>query len=144
VKQAVKSLLSLKEWDEERAKSRFAEAFHSLAEEEEKLAALKRKYNQEMKRLEERKGAVEAGEILVICEYLSFLSARIEERTRIVERKKVELEKAREELLSATRERKVFTRLLDKLKQAERAELLRAEQSFMDEVAGKRWNGEER
>lgn len=70
--------------------------------------------------------------------YLSVLEERIQQQHQRIEEAKALLERRRQELIVAQRERKILERLREKQYELWRQELLRAEQKALDDLASVR------
>jgi flagellar FliJ protein len=137
---AVESLLTLKRWREDEAKDAFALALKELAVEEDRLVGLEdalRVVEREFKRYSEHDTDIET--IKRALEYQTGVLRQIESQRLLIQQKQEFVEKARLELVEATREKRIFERLLERQKEAEAKELLKREQIQSDESASIRF-----
>ncbi len=133
---AIESLLGLKTWKEEEAKNLFALALRDVAIEEDRLRNLEDALiSVEREFLRFKEGDFDVEEIRRALEYQDSLVKQIAlQRTKIQQKEKI-AEKARVELVEATKEKKIFERLHEKQQEAEAKRILSIEQRLSDESA---------
>ena len=90
-------------------------------------------------RIREKHRSVEAEELRLMYAHVHFLDRCIVAQIQIVAEKKVALEKARKELLEASKERKVVEKLKERRKTAHAAEIARLEQNELDDNNARRY-----
>ena len=142
---AIRSLLGLKRWREDEAKNRFALLLRDLGAEEKRLAHMEGQFKSVSGRLEFKADEpVDIGEIGKLNEYLGHLGERIRRQKKVIEGKERRVEEARNNLVDATKERKIFERLDEKQREAMEKEYRRKEQIRTDEHAATRHRRHER
>ena len=132
----IKSLLGLKKWKEDETKNRFAALLKELAHEERLLADMEDQFRCIGKRLDYGTDEmVNIDEVKRLNEYLGHLLSKINRQKETIAGKERQVEEARNALVDATKERKVFERLDEKRQAAFEKEIRRKEQIGIDEHA---------
>ncbi|HEX8948757.1 MAG TPA: flagellar export protein FliJ [Dissulfurispiraceae bacterium] len=132
----IKSLLGLKKWKEDETKNRFAALLKELAHEERLLADMEDRFKGIGKRLDYGTDEmVNIDEVKSLNEYLGQLLSRINKQKETIAAKERQVEEARNALVDATKERKVFERLDEKRQAVLEKEFRRKEQIGIDEHA---------
>ncbi|MBF0328302.1 MAG: flagellar export protein FliJ [Nitrospirae bacterium] len=135
----IESLLSLKRWEEDQAKNRFAMLLKELAIEEGILEELEQNYALSSEKV--KNNHYEPKTIDKIQELLVFIEAlvnKIHQQEENIRNKALEVERARGFLEEATKERKTFERLDERQKEMIKKDMDRKEQKITDEHASAR------
>ncbi|MCX8070770.1 MAG: flagellar FliJ family protein [Thermodesulfovibrionales bacterium] len=137
----IENLLNLKTWTEDEVKSRFAIALRDLAIEEDILRGYEGKLNEiEEVFKNQKEGNVDLLKIEELLAHQNYLIKKIEEQRKTIIKKEEIAEKIRLELVEATREKRIFQRLLDKEREKMTKKLQRLEQINIDESASLKFN----
>ncbi|MCL5237176.1 MAG: flagellar export protein FliJ [Nitrospirae bacterium] len=133
---AIKSLLSIKKWKEDEAKNMFAVFIKELDTEEKRLLSLEEQFQATRQRLEcSINELININELKRLNEYLDHVLAKIERQKKEVVEKEKQVEEARNVLVDATKDRKIFEKLDEKQRDALEKENKRKEQIGTDEHA---------
>jgi len=130
---------------EDKAKIELAVIKSSLEEEEERLASYNRLQRNSLKGLHQKqiKGA-EASEVLLYVSFLNGLSNQIKRQRRIIEETNIKFNRKLEELVEASKKKKIVMKIMEKELEEHLLEELRKEQGFMDEIGISRYNQNKR
>ena len=132
----IKSLLNIKIWKEDEAKSRFAVLLRELASEEKRLYDLEEEITGTGKKMEcDADELVDVEEIKRLNKYMERVLLEIHKQRRTISDKAKHVEIARIALVEASKEKKVFEKLDEKNKAALKKEFERKEQIGTDEHA---------
>lgn len=136
------SILDLKQRIEDQKKSKYGEANEELKNQKDKLNVLieERDYQFDLMR-EKGKEGVTPKELIVYNNYMDRLKRSIEIQTVVVEKAKVAVEKARQELVEASKQRKMFETLKEKKLEEYWEDYYKKEQAQLDEVVSYKYNG---
>ncbi len=136
------SILDLKQRIEDQKKSKYGEANEELKNQKDKLNVLieERDYQFDLMR-EKGKEGVTPKELIVYNNYMDRLKRSIEIQTVVVEKAKVAVEKARQELVEAAKQRKMFETLKEKKLEEYWEDYYKKEQAQLDEVVSYKYNG---
>lgn len=104
-------VLNYKETLENEKKSKFAQAKQKLAKEESLLDDYYKHKNLIVKEKNSVSNKIKAGELVLYNSYIDTINKRIENQKIIVTRTKGELEKAKDEMINAVKEKKIFEKL---------------------------------
>ncbi|MCL4493006.1 MAG: flagellar export protein FliJ, partial [Nitrospirae bacterium] len=116
---AIKSLLSIKKWKEDEAKNMFAVFIKELDTEEKRLLSLEEQFQATRQRLEcSINELININELKRLNEYLDHVLAKIERQKKEVVEKEKQVEEARNVLVDATKDRKIFEKLDEKQRDA--------------------------
>lgn len=133
---AIKGLLSIKRWKEDEAKNAFAVLLKELDTEEKRLAGLEERYGAVRQRVERAAdGLIDVGEMKRLNEYLGHLIAKIDLQKKRIAEKETQVEEARNLLVDATKDRKIFEKLDERRRDVLAKENRRKEQIDTDEHA---------
>ncbi|MBO8127198.1 MAG: flagellar export protein FliJ [Firmicutes bacterium] len=136
----LESVLQVKYRLEERVRAELADTQSRLVEAQQALRRLsqeKGRHQKEMVRIQQ--GALDIGSLLLAQDYLAQLNRRIQDQQEVIAQIEAELDRKREELVEAQRERKSLEILKDKQWQEYQKAVQREEQLFLDEVAAIRY-----
>lgn len=136
----LESVLQVKYRLEERVRAELADTQSRLVEAQQALRRLsqeKGRHQKEMARIQQ--GALDIGSLLLAQDYLAQLNRRIQDQQEVIAQIEAELDRKREELVEAQRERKSLEILKDKQWQEYQKAVQREEQLFLDEVAAIRY-----
>ena len=132
----IKSLLNIKRWREDEAKSRFAVLLRELAAEEKRLFDLEEEVTGVGKKMEcDMDELVDVEEIKRLNDYMERVLLEIHKQRRVVSDKVKHVEIARNALAEASKEKRTFEKLDEKNKAALKKEFERKEQIGTDEHA---------
>ncbi|MBI5212480.1 MAG: flagellar export protein FliJ [Nitrospirae bacterium] len=132
----IKSLLNIKIWREDEAKSRFAILLRELAAEEKRLYDLEEEFAGTGKKMEcDADELVDVEEIKRLNNYMERVLVEIHKQRRVISDKAKHVEIARNALVEASKEKKVFEKLDEKNTAAVKKEFERKEQIGTDEHA---------
>jgi len=130
----LQSVLNLKKQNEDSKKNELGKAIQRLEAEKQKLAALEDTLENTVKEFNEKTKKATVHELIEYNEYLSLLNSRIKVQKENVNNAALNVDKVREELIFAVKERKI----LDKLKEKQHEEFLteqkKLEQKTNDEI----------
>jgi len=130
----LQSVLNLKKQNEDSKKNELGKAIQRLEAEKQKLAALEDTLENIVKEFNEKTKKATVHELIEYNEYLSLLNSRIKVQKENVKNAALNVDKVREELIFAVKERKI----LDKLKEKQHEEFLteqkKLEQKTNDEI----------
>jgi flagellar FliJ protein len=130
----LQSVLNLKKQNEDSKKNELGKAIQRLEAEKQKLAALEDTLENIVKEFNEKTKKATVHELIEYNEYLSLLNSRIKVQKENVNNAALNVDKVREELIFAVKERKI----LDKLKEKQHEEFLteqkKLEQKTNDEI----------
>lgn len=137
----IENLLNLKIWMEDEIKNRFASVLRELSIEEDIL----RSYENKLQEIEEifenyKEGTLELSKIQDLLVYQDYMINKKEAQKKIIAQKEELVEKIRLELVEATREKRIFQRLLEKEKEKEAKKIQRLEQISSDESASLKYS----
>lgn len=130
------TLLNLRLWQEDEAKSHLASALKELSDAEYELAVLNQRYADLSRQAQEKSNTT-----LFSDNYhrysaeIEYLLREIENKEQLVKKKESAVTTARELLNEAVVQRKIFERLVQKQKEQKQKELLKKEQNFADETS---------
>lgn len=131
----LQKVLDVKKYKEEEKKQELAKLLLEYKKEEEFLFYLRdnqTKYQNELK--EKQQGDMDIFELIFYYTYLYKLSYDIKNQQDILQKLEIKISDKREEVISASRERKVFEKLKDKKFSQWKQEQDLQEQKFLDEI----------
>lgn len=132
----IESLLKIKRWSEDDAKNKFALILKELFVEEQRLADLEHQYKGVVTKIKsEARMEIEIDKLKKMHEYSEHMLNMIKMQKRVVAAKEADVEIARKILSEATKDKKVFEKLDEKHKNAEKSEYKKNEQKRTDEHA---------
>lgn len=111
----------------------------AVDEAELELKRLNDDFRQSSARLRESHKGLDAEELRLHYAHLQFLDRTIVAQIQVVAERRVALDRARADLLAASKERKVVEKLKDRRKQAHVAEEARIEQNELDDGNARRY-----
>ena len=129
---SLESVLEVRSNEEQNVLEDFVVAQNALTEEEDK----KKRLDNELKRCLRKRSFIKNVQTLVMDNlYKNDLEAKINLQGAVVEEKKVELEKVRERLVIAQKDRKVMEKLKEKDLEEYTAEIMKENQKELDDFA---------
>ena len=139
-------IMEVKEEIEKQKERDFAIAKRKALEEEYKLSEIKIQYENCWKDIENKTSqqTVDTSEIRQYYQYLQKLEGDIERQFICLQETNAEVEKRRDILIEATKERKILENLKGRKLASYQEELNRVEQNFFDEIAGNQYIREKR
>lgn len=123
---------------EEEKQQIVAQRRRSLDEAEAELQRLNADFRAHSERLRDAHRDLTADELRLHYAHLSFLDRTIVAQIQIVAERRVALDRARADLLAASKERKVVEKLKDRRREAHVAEAARLEQNALDDSNARR------
>jgi flagellar export protein FliJ len=140
MKNPLESVLTIKRWEEDEAKQLLGDARRALTLEEQCLMHLQEHFGlmQERGTAMERKG-VAIDTLFQLQKHLEHLTAQVRHQKTVVAEKQRLLDEAMRILAETAKERKVFEKVDERQKKAERDAKLKQEQKGMDEHAVTRY-----
>lgn len=130
------TLLNLRLWQEDEAKSYLASALRELSEAEYELAVLNQRYADLSRQAQEKSNTTLFSEDYHrYSAEIEYLLKEIENKEKLVKEKEAVVATARELLNEAVVQRKIFQRLVQKQKDQKQKELLKKEQNSADEAS---------
>lgn len=130
------TLLNLRLWQEDEAKSYLASALRELSEAEYELAVLNQRYEDLSRQAQEKSNTTLFSEDYHrYSAEIEYLLKEIESKEKLVKEKEAVVATARELLNEAVVQRKIFQRLVQKQKDQRQKELLKKEQNSADEAS---------
>lgn len=136
----IESLLKIKRWSEDDAKNKFALLLKELALEEHRLADLEQQYKGVVLRIKsEARMEIDIDKLKKMHEYSEHMLNMIQIQKNVVAVKESDVEIARKILAEATKDKKVFEKLDEKQKNAEKTEYKKNEQKRTDEHAASKF-----
>lgn len=127
-------VLNYKETLENEKKSKFAQAKQKLAKEESLLDDYYKHKNLIVKEKNSVSIKIKAGELVLYNSYIDTINKRIENQKIIVTRTKGELEKAKDEMINAVKEKKIFQKLKENKYQEYIYQLGKEEEKIIDSL----------
>lgn len=127
-------VLNYKETLENEKKSKFAQAKQKLAKEESLLDDYYKHKNLIVKEKNSVSNKIKAGELVLYNSYIDTINKRIENQKIIVTRTKGELEKAKDEMINAVKEKKIFQKLKENKYQEYIYQLGKEEEKIIDSL----------
>lgn len=137
----LQSVLNVKTQQEENLKNEMGKAIQKLEAEKCELAGLERASDDHIAEFNEKAKKSTVHKLIEFNEYLSLLTSKIKLQKENVNHAALNVDKVREELVKAVKDRKI----LDKLKEKKQEEFLqeqnRLEQKTNDEIVSYKQNG---
>lgn len=131
---ALKSLLNIKRWKEDEAKNYFAALLKELADEEKRLLKMEQQFKSVSSRLDfNSEELIDIDEVKRLNEYLGHLSGRIGHQKEVISRKERAVEDARNLLVEATKDKRIFEKLDEKQRARLEKGVRKKEQNESDE-----------
>lgn len=131
----LQQVLDFRRHNEERKELELAQVRRVLQQEEDRLAFFsdrRDRYQREL--IDRQKKGVSPAEVAIYTSYMRFVKEKIEWQMEAVETAKKQVEKKKEEVLAARRDRKTLDRLRSRRYQAFLADSKREEMKNLDEV----------
>jgi flagellar FliJ protein len=123
---------------QEEVQEEFIGLKHDLDTAEDQLRLLHREFEAAMKELSEQQAkGIAPGELDLYYRLIKQQYDRMEERRKTIEHLADECERKRQDLLEATREKKVVEKIEEKRKEIFLKDLEKKERNLLDEVAGR-------
>lgn len=140
MKTPIESLLSLKRWEEDEAKSLFVLAKKDLEREEDRLASLEKNFSALRRGMKENeKKAPTIDQIRQAQQHFEHVLDQLQSQRKAVALSVNRLEEATRIMAAASLERKKFEKVDGRQKEAERHEIHRKQERDMDEHAVMRY-----
>jgi flagellar FliJ protein len=123
---------------EEEVQEKFIEMKRDLSRAEDQLLHLHKEFEAALKELaEEQVKGIAPGELDLYYRFIKQQYDRLEERRKVVRQLSDQCEKKRQDLLEATREKKVVEKIEEKRKDVYLKDLEKKERDLLDELAGR-------
>ena len=136
--QKLQRILRIRRLIEKKRQRELALSEEVLLQQTEKLHALQRR-RQEVRRRRNQLGRCTASSLSGYYEYDAALEERIRQQTDEVQRCVQERDEKRQQLLEATRQKRMLEKLLERQLETLRLQESRREQKLLDEVAARNW-----
>ncbi len=133
-------VLKLKEQQEESKKNELGKAIQVLEAEKRKLAGLEDSLSAAVREFNEKTKKTTVHKLIEFNEYISVLNSRIKSQKENVNNAALYVDKVREELLEAVKERKILEKLKEKKYEEYLIEQKRLEQKTNDEIVSYKQN----
>lgn len=133
-------VLKLKEQQEESKKNELGKAIQVLEAEKRKLADLEDSLSAAVREFNEKTKKTTVHKLIEFNEYISVLNSRIKSQKENVNNAALYVDKVREELLEAVKERKILEKLKEKKYEEYLIEQKRLEQKTNDEIVSYKQN----
>ncbi|MDY7034118.1 MAG: flagellar export protein FliJ [Thermodesulfobacteriota bacterium] len=143
VKSRFDAIITHREWIEDGLKRELADIKLSLEEERKRLASWNQLGRDSLKTLQEKqeKGTT-ISEVLLYYSFLNGLSTEIKKQEVKIERTRVQFDQKLDELVEASREKKIVMKIKEKELERIRLQVLKKEQKFVDEMGISKYNRE--
>ncbi|MFH1625486.1 MAG: flagellar export protein FliJ [Pseudomonadota bacterium] len=140
-KSRFETILKHREWIEDKVQRELAEIKYSLKEEEQRLASYDQLRKDALRELHlrQRKGTF-VSEVLLYFSFLNQLSMQIRRQKGIIDDIRSKFSKKLEELIEASKRKKIVMKIKEKELKELLMEELKKEQRFMDEIGITRYN----
>lgn len=130
----LQSVLNIKKQQEDSKKNELGKAIRALDAEKRKLADLEDTLESTVKKFNEKTRKATVNELIKYNEYLSLLNSRIRTQKENVNNAALYVDKVREELIIAVKERKILDKLKEKKYEEFLTEQKKLEQKTNDEI----------
>jgi flagellar FliJ protein len=136
----LQSILNLSKQKEDSLKNELANAMRRLEAEKRKLASLEYTLDETVREFNEKTKKTTVHELIEFNEYLSILNSRIKAQKENVNNAAQYVDKVREELVKAMKDRKIMDKLKDKQFEEFLLEQKQLEQKTNDEIVSYNYN----
>jgi flagellar FliJ protein len=136
----LQSILNLRKQKEDSVKNELANAMRRLEAEKRKLASLEYTLDETVREFNEKTKKTTVHELIEFNEYLSILNSRIKAQKENVNNAAQYVDKVREELVKAMKDRKIMDKLKDKQFEEFLLEQKQLEQKTNDEIVSYNYN----
>ena len=143
VKSRFDAIITHREWIEDGLKRELAEIKLSLEEERRRLASWNQLGRDSWKTLQEKQErGTTVSEVLLYHSFLNGLSIELKKQEVKIERTRVQFDQKLDELVEASRKKKIVMKIKEKELERIRLQVLRKEQKFVDEIGISKYNRE--
>lgn len=136
----LESVLNIKQQQEDNKKNELGKAIQMLESERQKLTGLENSQAETVREFNEKAKKTTVHKLIEFNEFLSLLNSRIKSQKENVNNASLYVDKIREELLMAVKERKILEKLKEKKHEEYLIEQKKLEQKTNDEIVSYNYN----